>query len=234
MPIIINYKGSRSETGGAFSRNVTAKMARLRLARKAVPTRKVSVISTRAPIINGPVNPPISATQKNMPPTDPIYREPTWGVSINMSTTRGDKEEPAIPNRVNPTSSGKADVVTDTKRAIGTNKANMAMNRFLRYGGTTRGITNMAGMLARRGIEAANPAVVGGRPPLSRILGSQLVNPCIIAKDKSPIIRTMRTFRTLISLLNTWLILVLSVPLVGAVSLANNHHSDATMKVSKP
>lgn len=99
---LVDYKVSCLEIGGAFSRNVTAKMMRLRLAKKVVPTRKAPVISTRAPIINGPVNPPTSATQKNMPPADPIYRGPTSGVSINTSIKSGNREEPAIPNKINP------------------------------------------------------------------------------------------------------------------------------------
>ena len=104
----------------------------------------------------------------------------------------------------------------------------------LRCDGTTRGITRSAGMLAKTGIEAINPAVAGENPPLSRILGSQLLNPCAIAKPKNPITMSTRMLCTLMSLLNTSRIFALSVVSGGFGSLDNNNHSNATTKTSRP
>jgi hypothetical protein len=151
-----------------------------------------------------------------------------------MSIIRGSREELVMPNKLNPTNRGRPEVVTDTKSATATNKARRARDRPLKCGGTNLGMTKTAGIAAMRGIEAANPAVVGDMPPLSRILGSQLVKPCRIANDKGPIMRIIRMFRTLTSLLKTLLILPPSVASVGLISLAKNHHNDAIAKVRKP
>ena len=142
-----------------------AKMTMLRLARKDTPARKVPVRSTRYPIINGPINPPTSAKQKKMPPADPIYLEPTSGVSINISITRANRERVAKPYRINaPSKRGKADTVTDTRRATAASKDSRAMNCPLKRGGTARGITKTAGIAAKRGVEATYPAIAGGIP----------------------------------------------------------------------
>ncbi len=133
-------------------------MARFRLIRKNTPARKVPVISTKAPMINGPLNPPISATQKNIPPAEPMYLEPTSGVSINVSSSRGRKQELAIPNRINPARRVASCAVTTTNRATTVNKANKATKRPLKYAGTRRGMTRVAGMPAASGMAAAKPA----------------------------------------------------------------------------
>ncbi len=57
--------------------------------KKNPPAKKVPDISTRAPMIRGAVNPPTSLTQKNIPPAEPIYPEPTSGVSIKINTNIG-------------------------------------------------------------------------------------------------------------------------------------------------
>ena len=220
--------------GWVLNSGVMAKMATFKLARKDIPTRKVPVIVTKAPTISGPVNPPISDTQKNMPTADPMYSGLTSGLSINISIRRGIKEEPAMPNNINAASRRAPDVVPTISRVTAASRAKKAKKRLLKCGGTRRGITRTAGMLAMRGVEAAKPATAGERPLISKILGSQLVKPCMVANDKSPIARRTWIFRTLISLPKTLLTPALSVATVALTSLARNHHNSATAKVSRP
>ena len=77
-------------------------MARLRPDKKNIPARKDPVISTRAPTIHGPVHPPISAKQKNIPAAAPKYFDPTSGTSIKIRVRMGKKEALTIPKSINP------------------------------------------------------------------------------------------------------------------------------------
>ena len=112
-------------------------MANSRQARNIIPARKVPVISKRAPIISGPPNPPISATQKNRPPAEPMYLDPISGLSINTSISSGINEEAVIPNKTRPAKKKAPDVVTIVKIAATDRSENRAMMRPLKWGGTT-------------------------------------------------------------------------------------------------
>jgi len=104
-------------------------MASIVLARKIAPDWNVPVISTKAPIISGPPNPPISATQKNRPPADPIYFDPTSGLSISISIRRGKNEEAVKPNITSPVKNRIPDVVTIAQTAAAAAIANSAIMR---------------------------------------------------------------------------------------------------------
>ena len=145
--------------------------------RKATPVMNVPVTSTRIPMIKGPVNPPISATQKNIPPADPIYLVPTSGLSIKISSINGMKEELKKPRNSNPVISRLPETFTVTKRITAVINAKRAINRPLKAGGASRGTSIKAGIPVAMGIDAAKPALAAEKPPFSRILGSQLLNP---------------------------------------------------------
>ena len=101
-------------------------------ARRIAPARKVPVISTRAPMISGPPNPPISAIQKNRPPAEPMYLDPTSVLSINTSIRSGKNEEAVMPNITNPANTEIPDVVTIARIAAAAISANTAMIRSLK------------------------------------------------------------------------------------------------------
>ena len=148
-----------------------------RTARKHAPIRKLPVKSLMAPMMNGPANPPISATQKNIPPADPMYLEPISGMSINISIRSGIIAPKDTPYNSNPVIRGLPDAVATIITAIAVAKAIRATMRPLNRGATKRGTTKTVGKLTKTGMEDAKPAIFGDKPPVSRILGSQLLKP---------------------------------------------------------
>ena len=145
--------------------------------RNMTPVMNVPVTSTRIPMIKGPVNPPISATQKNIPPADPIYLVPTSGLSIRMSSIKGMKEELKKPRSTNPVIRKTPETFTVIKRITAVIDAKSAINRPLKAGGASLGTSIKAGIPVAMGIDEAKPALAAEKPPFSRILGSQLPNP---------------------------------------------------------
>jgi len=116
------------------------KITRHRIARKTAPIMKVPVKSTRTPIMRGPVNPPISATQKNIPPAYPMYLVSTSGLSIKIRIIRGIREELTKPNKINPVNRKVPVAFTTITRVNVVSKAKTPMKRPLKDGGTSRGI----------------------------------------------------------------------------------------------
>ena len=96
---------------------------------KIAPEWNVPVISTNAPIISGPPNPPISATQKKRPPAEPMYLDPTSGLSIIISIRRGRNEEAVKPNTTSPVKNRIPDVVTIAQTAAAATSVNNAIMR---------------------------------------------------------------------------------------------------------
>ena len=86
----------------AWIKRVMTAIAIQRIAKNIVPAIKVPVISTNIPINDGPENPPISATQKNIPPAEPMYSVLTLGLSIRISIISGMKGELTNPSTNNP------------------------------------------------------------------------------------------------------------------------------------
>ena len=99
----------------------------------------------------------------------------------------------------NPIIRGTLDVRAIIKRAAVATKDNNAVKRALKCGGKIRGIVKTAGIPLIIGMVAAKPATTGDRPPVSKILGSQLLKPWPTAKDKNPIMRISWIFRTLMT-----------------------------------
>ena len=178
MSVIVNfYRVFVSGVGLVFSRSAITDTTTARPARRLAPARKLPVKSTRPPITSGPIEPPSSPTQKNIPPADPMYFEPTSGSSINVSTRRGNIGVIKRPKKPNAVIKAAPDVVDIANRAIADVKADIATTRPLKCGGTRRGTINTVGIPTIKGIEAAKPATAGGNPPVSRMFGSQPLKP---------------------------------------------------------
>ncbi|MFC2022148.1 hypothetical protein ACFLTR_02920, partial [Chloroflexota bacterium] len=121
-----------SEAGWIFSKSAMTDMASDTPARKYAPIRKPPVMSFMTPTINGPANPPISPTQKNIPPADPMYLEPTSGISINMSIRRGQAKQKDVPYKTNPAMRAGPDVVAIINTAIAVTRVVKATMRPLK------------------------------------------------------------------------------------------------------
>ena len=130
-------------------------IATQRIAKNIVPAIKVPVRSTKTPINDGPANPPISATQKNIPPAAPIYSVSTLGFSISISSISGMKGELTNPSTINPMQSGMPDILTTKTRLMVVIKAKIAIIRPMKRGGIRDGINKRAGIPVAMGMEAA-------------------------------------------------------------------------------
>ena len=172
------------------------KMIKPKLERKMAPARKFPVRSVKNPTIKGPEKPPISETQKNTPVADPRYLKATCGVSINVRTKRGKTLVAETPKMTRPAMRGHFQTVTH-RIPTPLIMADSPMYLVLYRCGTMGGIVRTAGIPAKTGMAEITPALAGDMPPFSRIFGSHKVYPCIIAKDKRPDIRIIRTLWTL-------------------------------------
>ena len=153
------------------------------------PTRKAPVASTRIPMMKGPVNPPISATQKNMPPAAPICFVSISGLSIKMRIIKGMKQEADKPNSNSPRVRKTPEAITIIKMFIVVHKAKKAIIRPLKWAGDRRGTRRTAGIPAAKGMDAAKPASEAESPRVSKIFGSQLEKPWPMAKEKSAMMK---------------------------------------------
>ena len=160
-----------------FSKSAITDIVSDRTAVKIAPIRNPPVKSLTIPIMNGPANPPISAIQKNIPPTDPMYLAPTSGISIKMSIRSGVAQVEVRPQKTNPAMRRVPDAVAVINTDIVITKPNRATMRSRKCGATKRGRRRTAGIPTAMGMEAAKPAIAGGKPPTSRILGSQSLKP---------------------------------------------------------
>jgi hypothetical protein len=105
----------------------------------------------------GPVNPPISATQKYRPPADPMYLAPTSRQSIKISSIIGIKVVLVRPREISPAMSQAPETLTTIRTLMAVCRAQRAMKRPLPEEGIKGGMNNKAGRPAASGKEAAYP-----------------------------------------------------------------------------